>query len=448
MTTYKLYLNTPLDGDFDTMNETTHCVPGLVLTDHEYKIPLDHAAPDGEHITVFAREIVAAGRENAKSPWLVFFQGGPGMPSPRPLTKQGWLERALQDYRVLLLDQRGTGRSTPINFQTLARLDTPQAIADYLKCFRADSIVRDAECIRRDLLGEHDRWSALGQSYGGFCITTYLSLAPEGLREAIITGGLPPIYHTADEVYRATYPRVIEKNRLYFERYPEDVERVHAIANHLNEHDVRLPTGGRLSARRFQQLGIAFGASDGFEQIHYLLEDAFVSGAHGPESNYSFLRGVENMQNFETNPIYAILHEACYCQRAASRWSAERVRAEFQQFEVMPGKPVLFTGEMVYPWMFDEYPHLQPLKQAAEILAAFEDWPALYDPQVLKANSVPSVATIYVDDMYVAREFAEETARTIRGLRTWVTNEYEHNAIRADGTKVLDHLLGLLHGER
>ena len=30
-----------------------------------------------------------------------------------------------------------------------------------------------------------------------------------------------------------------------------------------------------------------------------------------------------------------------------------------------------------------------------------------------------------------------ETAATLRGLRTWITNEYEHNGIRADGERVL-----------
>ncbi len=430
------------------MNEKTYRIPGLVLTDHEFRVPLDYAAPNGDQITVFAREIVAAGRDKDALPWLVFFQGGPGFPSPRPLTKQGWLERALQDYRVLLLDDRGTGRSTPMNAQTLARFSSPQAAADYLRSFRADSIVRDAESIRRELLNEGERWSVLGQSYGGFCITTYMSIAPEGLREAIITGGLPPVFRTADEVYQATYQTVIEKNRLYYERYPDDLARVQAIVDYLGQHDVPLPTGGRLSPRRFQQLGIAFGASDGFEQVHYLVEDAFVSGPRGAEPGYSFLRGVENMQSFETNPIYALLHEACYCQGIASRWSAERIRGQYPEFQVVPGKPVLFTGEMVYPWMFDEYSNLKPLEQAAEILANFEGWPALYDPQALKANSVPCAATIYVNDMYVVREYAEETARSIRGIKTWITSEFEHNAIRADGAKVLDHLLELLHGNR
>ena len=91
------------------MSTVTHQVPGLVLTDHTFRIPLDHARPDGEQIAVFAREVVAAGHDSARLPWLVFFQGGPGFAAPRPMHNNGWLKRALQDYRVLLLDQRGTG---------------------------------------------------------------------------------------------------------------------------------------------------------------------------------------------------------------------------------------------------------------------------------------------------------------------------------------------------
>ncbi len=89
--------------------------PGVALASHFFEVPLDHSAPSGEKITVFARELVAvehAGRDDL--PWLLYLQGGPGMKSPRPVSrKTGWLDRALREYRVLLLDQRGTGRSTP-----------------------------------------------------------------------------------------------------------------------------------------------------------------------------------------------------------------------------------------------------------------------------------------------------------------------------------------------
>ena len=429
------------------MRLTTHRLPGLVLTGHEFAVPLDHARPDGPRITVFAREAVAPGKENANLPWLVFFQGGPGFPSPRPNANAGWLKRALQDYRVLLLDDRGTGRSTPLTYQTLARLASPQAQAEYLMHFRADAIVQDAEWIRRELLGPTGRWTVLGQSFGGFCVTHYLSAAPGGLQGALMTGGLPPLDRPVDDVYQATYRRVLAKNRRYFARYPEDQALAAEIAAYLATHDVRLPAGGKLSPRRFQQLGMGFGMSDGFEPVHYLLEEAFVQGAGGRELSFGFLKGVEQASSFETNPIYALLHEAEYCQGAASRWSAERVRASFPEFDAAPGGPFLFTGEMVYPWMFEEYEYLRPLREAAEILAEYEAWPRLYDLETLRANTVPCVAAVYYDDMYVERAYSEEAAANIRGLRLWVTNEYEHNALRADGERLLDRLLGMLRGE-
>lgn len=428
------------------MRLTTHRFPGYVVTDHEFTVPLNYARPDGESITVFAREVTTPEREHADLPWLIFFQGGPGFGAPRPDGSLAWIARAAQDYRVLLIDQRGTARSTPINHQTLARLSGPIEQAAYLKHFRADNIVRDAEHIRRELIGDR-RWSALGQSYGGFVITTYLSMAGDGLREAFITGGVPPIDHHPDDVYRRTYLRVRAKNQRYFQRYPGDAEIVRDIAAYLIDHDVRLPNGDALSVRRFQQLGAAFGMSDGFEKVHYLLEEAFVRGARGLEMNYAFLRGVENAHAFDTNPIYAILHEPLYCEGVAAHWSAERLRAEFPEFNYAPDQPLFFTGEMVYPWMFDDYGALRPLKAAAEWLAADADWPRLYDKTALQANTVPVAAAVYYDDMYVDRALSEETASYINGIKLWITNEYEHNGLRLDGARILGRLIDLARGK-
>ena len=99
-------------------------IPGFALTDHVVDVPLDHANPDdGRTIQVFAREVVAVGKEDEDLPWLVFLQGGPGGKSPRPGGGGGgWLEHATKTHRVLLLDQRGTGRSTPLTRLTVAGL--------------------------------------------------------------------------------------------------------------------------------------------------------------------------------------------------------------------------------------------------------------------------------------------------------------------------------------
>jgi pimeloyl-ACP methyl ester carboxylesterase len=265
--------------------------PGLVLTEHEVSVPLDHARPDGERITVFAREVaVADGRDR---PLLLFLQGGPGSEAPRPIASPrgpGWLDRALRDFRVLMLDQRGTGRSTPVG--ALAGR-SPTAQAEYLTHFRADAIVRDAEWIRGALGAE--RWSVLGQSFGGLCATTYLSFAPEGLREVLITGGVPPVGRPIDDVYRATYARILGRNRRYYERSPADRERVRALHRRLEAEDVRLPSGDRLTSRRLRQLGNLLGMSDGAERLHYILE-------LDPDSP-AFRHDTETATPFARNPI-------------------------------------------------------------------------------------------------------------------------------------------------
>lgn len=422
----------------------TWSIPGARVSNHFFLVPLDYKDSGGKKLEIFCRQLVSPDNAERKDvPFLIFLQGGPGFESPRPESVGGWIKRALKEYRVLLLDQRGTGLSSPVTHQSLAALPDARAQAEYLRHFRADNIVRDCEFIRQELAGDKP-WTALGQSYGGFCITSYLSLAPEGLAAGIITGGLAPLGSNPDAVYRATYKIVIEKNRLFYDQYPQNKEIVARIVEHLASRPVKLTTGETLTPRRFLQLGLNLGfVSNGFASLHYLLERAFVPGSGGDELSYAFLRGVENALGFNTNPIYALLHESIYCQKEASNWSAARILSEYPQFG-HECRPVLFTGEMVYPWMFDEYACLQPLKGAAEMLASYKDWPVLHDRAKLKENNVPCVAAVYYDDMYVDRVISEDTARTIRGLKLWITNEHEHDGLRADGDSVLDRLINML----
>ncbi|MFD8988910.1 alpha/beta fold hydrolase [Streptomyces goshikiensis] len=426
--------------------------PGVVLTDHHFTVPLDHAHPDGESIELYAREAVATGRDPEGMPWLLYLEGGPGFGARRFIGRQAWLGRALAEYRVLLLDQRGTGRSTPVSRQTLPLRGTPAQQAAYLAHFRADAIVRDCEAIRPQLTGGAP-WTVLGQSFGGFCATRYLSTAPEGLAAALLTGGLPSLDATADEVYRAAYPRIERKNLAHYARYPADVERARRIAAHLAETPVRLPGGYRLTVEAFQSLGILLGTGDGSHQLHYLLEDAFVPTPDGPALSDAFLEGVHAQLSFAGHPLYALVHEALYAQdpAAPTAWAAERVRAEHPRFDAAKtlagDEPLLFTGETIHPWHFTADPALAPLRETAELLAARTGWEPLYDPARLAANEVPVAAAVYHDDMYVDTEHSLRTARAIRGLRTWVTDEFEHDGVRAGGPRVLDRLLALVRGE-
>lgn len=81
------------------------------------------------------------------------------------------------------------------------------------------------------------------------------------------------------------------RNFKYYARYPADAGVVRDIVSHLLQQPVALPGGGVLSARRFLQLGLCLGSGTGMEDLHYLLEDAFVEPIGGPRTlSYKFLR--------------------------------------------------------------------------------------------------------------------------------------------------------------
>jgi pimeloyl-ACP methyl ester carboxylesterase len=134
------------------------------------------------------------------------------------------------------------------------------------------------------------KWSLLGQSYGGFISTTYLSTFPGSLKEVFMTGGIPPLTNNPDEVYKNTYSeccdqslhmiianlvanyraveKVEERNKAYYAKFPSDIKNVWYIIDHLFKEPVKLPSGGVLSARRFMMLGINFGAHGMVDAVH------------------------------------------------------------------------------------------------------------------------------------------------------------------------------------
>ena len=62
--------------------------------------------------------------------------GGPGFEAPRLADQPPWLKAALAVFRVILLDQRGTGLSTPVTQLSLQRVGSAEQQAAYLKHFR------------------------------------------------------------------------------------------------------------------------------------------------------------------------------------------------------------------------------------------------------------------------------------------------------------------------
>ncbi len=425
-----------------------HEFRGMRTVEHYFTVPLDHSAPDGETITVFAREYVSASHSADAAqnlPWLLFLQGGPGGRGNRFGSLGGWGKAAAKEFRILMLDQRGTGLSTPVDRNTLPLRGTAAEQAGYLEHFRADAIVADAELIRKAL--GSGPWTVFGQSYGGFCALTYLSFAPGGLKEVLITGGLAPLTGPADDVYRATFQRVAARNAEYFSWYPEDRTMLERIARHLRSTPEFLPDGGPLTVERLQMLGAFLGGNTRVDSLHYLLEDAFTETPSGPRLSDPFLDQMQSIVSRRSNPLYALMHESIYGQGQATDWSAWRVLAEYPEFRP-DAEPLLLTGEMVYPWYFEQDPALQPLREVAGLLAAKQDWRPLYDVRQLAANRVPVAAAVYSEDIYVDRKLSLETAAAVRGLEVWETGDFHHDGIADDGEGIFSRLLGMARSGR
>ncbi|ERF72501.1 hypothetical protein EPUS_07710 [Endocarpon pusillum Z07020] len=422
------------------ISSRTHVIPGrLKVSELFFDVPLDHSLPDSSRtLRIFGRSVERVekpaappaegeGGKPKQLPYFVYLQGGPGFGCAPP-QDYGFTGLVLdRGFKMLFLDQRGMGLSTPVTARTLAIQGDSKVQVDYLKLFRADTAVKDLEAIRKCLTADYPeekkKWSIVGQSYGGFVATTYLSQAPEGLREVFTLGGLPPVNQKdPDEVYKRLHRKVQERNAKYYEKYPEDVEAVKRIARHLDHKDqpVMFADGGELSLMRFLSMGISFGFHGGLDTVHdIVLRTVNDLETFGFLTKPTLVR-IEATGGFEDHVLYAIMHESIYCQRGGkSDWSASRI---LSKHKTSTNAPLEFIGEMVLRDHFSVYPELKVLTEVADALANIDDWPDLYDVDRLKQNEVPVYSATYVEDMYVDFGFAQETARTIKGAKTFVTN--------------------------
>lgn len=428
-------------------------VPGIQITDRHFDVPVDHSQPNGPSLQVFIRQCAAKDTTVARTQaarYLVFFQGGPGFECGAVPNNSGMLAFLLRKgYIVIYLDQRGTGLSSPLTSDTVLLQGDIEAQVTYCKRFRADSIVRDCEVIRKSL--NIATWTLLGQSFGGFVILTYLSLYPESLDAVFITGGMAPVAHShPDMIYSRLAKKIIKRNDEYYENYPQDIDRVRAITRYLDQHSVSTPNGGDLTSRRFLQIGLDLGMHGGFERLHVLLVRTYNDLQQFRQLTYKSRELIEQALHFDGNPIYAILHEAIYCQSSEpSNWSAHRVLSALPQF----GSPrtrdekIYFYGETIFPWMFDDYSQLRPIKKLAERLAQ-ESWSPLYDLEKLKKNTVPFAASCYIEDMYVHIDLAIEALQRVGGTKDLVTNRWLHNGLRHAPEELLGYLFNLLQEDR
>ena len=118
---------------------------------------------------------------------------------------------------------------------------------------------------------------------------------------------------------------------------------------------------------------------------------------------------------FADDPLWAALQEPIYADPdsgATALGGRRRSTSGTRSSRRTPG-PLRFTGEMMYPWMFEEIRLLRPFGPAVDALAAAHGLGPLYDHERLAANEVPVAAAVYFDDLYVDAGLQLETAREV-----------------------------------
>ncbi|KAF6746774.1 alpha/beta-hydrolase [Ephemerocybe angulata] len=441
--------------------ETYNIKGGLKVIERYFDLPLDYSKPEGTKIKIFARQVIPTDKaktlnKQSDLPIVVYLQGGPGYEIPFRGRSGFAGELYKNGYQVLWIDQRGTGLSTALSPDTVpSHIQTPRETADYIKHFLARNIVRDCETIRRILLGnrpnEEDRkWTILGQSWGGWLSLTYLSFHPEGLKEVWLTGGLAPIaLNEPGEVYKRLIPRLAKRNAIYYQKYPADIARIRKIAAYLDSNDVVLPNGTTLSITVLQLLGMSFGAKGGIDNVHQIIfrvaQDLEIFG----KLSYKTLHMIEQEHGFDENPLYAILQEPIYCQGAPARWAAKRAFESETQFSwnhvksLSDSEPLYLLGETMLPEMYDSFAGLRPWKEVAHILAEDDNWTPPFDLEQLAKNEVKVSAVTYYDDMYVDFDLAQDTARRVKNVEQYITNQHGHDGLRQDASDVIGKLIQL-----
>ena len=170
------------------------------------RVPEDEARPSGRALQLFVARVPAISGRKAPDPVLLI-AGGPGMGTSEmyPGVAQAFA-RLRRDRDIIVVDQRGTGRSNPLRCGDRTdrdlSADTGAFLAESRRCletlakrndlrqYTTSIAVRDLERVRIAL--GVAQWNIYGVSYGSRVAQHYLRRHPQQTRSVILDGVVPP----------------------------------------------------------------------------------------------------------------------------------------------------------------------------------------------------------------------------------------------------------------
>ncbi len=179
-------------------------------------VPENRQQPNGRRLSIFVA-VLPANTLTPKPDPLLLVAGGPGQAASMlgPFAAQLALIRRTRD--IVLIDQRGTGRSSPLDCPAFA----PDEHAEFdidpvpksLLCawqlaakgvdasqYTTSAWVADLESMR-EALG-YRQWNVWGGSYGTRVAQEYLRRYPERVRSLVLDGVAPPSMRISFDVWR------------------------------------------------------------------------------------------------------------------------------------------------------------------------------------------------------------------------------------------------------
>lgn len=173
----------------------------------QLQVPEDYTRPDGRQIPI-NYAVLPAVNENKKADPLLILAGGPGQAATE---LAAMINRMFTDVRkqrdILLIDQRGTGKSNPLSCEVshvdeLIKADEDveldrmagECLAQYtdedLTQYHTVNAIKDFEAVREHL--GYGQVNLYGGSYGSRVGLVYMREAPSSVRSATLDAVAPP----------------------------------------------------------------------------------------------------------------------------------------------------------------------------------------------------------------------------------------------------------------
>lgn len=211
------------------VTSTVESPGGLTLSCATLTVPLDHAGlrPGPRSAGQLTLQVVMTDNADAPRGVLVFLTGGPGQPGMpfASLVVNEILDPAvLRDYRLVLIDQRGTGSgalqcpqlqqlrgSSDLTVPPASAVHTcAQALGEARRFFTTADTVADLDALRQAL--GVDKLSIDGVSYGTFVAARYAVMHPDRVSRLVLDSVVP--HENVDPLHLDAIGRTAEVLRM------------------------------------------------------------------------------------------------------------------------------------------------------------------------------------------------------------------------------------------